>query len=48
MTVFHQTLSSDVILLYQTWRKILQIIRSLDPKKAHGWDNLSINMINPI
>ena len=27
------------------WRKILKIIRSLDPKKAHGWDNISINMI---
>ena len=28
-----------------TGEKILHIIRSLDPKKAHGWDDLSINMI---
>ena len=28
-----------------TSEKILHIIRSLDPKKAHGWDDLSINMI---
>ena len=25
--------------------KILSIIRSLDPKKAHGWDDISVNMI---
>ena len=25
--------------------KILKIIRSLDPEKAHGWDDISINMI---
>ena len=28
-----------------TGENILSIIRSLDPKKAHGWDNISINMI---
>ena len=28
-----------------TGEKILSIIRSLDPKKAHGWDDISINMI---
>ena len=28
-----------------TGEKILHIIRSLDPKKAYGWDDLSINMI---
>ena len=28
-----------------TGEKILHIIRSLDSKKAHGWDDLSINMI---
>ena len=28
-----------------TGEKILSIIRSLDPKKAHDWDNISINMI---
>ena len=28
-----------------TGEKILHIIRSLDLKKAHGWDDLLINMI---
>ena len=28
-----------------TGEKILSIIRSLDPKKAHSWDDISINMI---
>ena len=28
-----------------TGEKILGIIRSLDPKKAHGWDDISTNMI---
>ena len=28
-----------------TGEKILHIIRSLHPKKAHGWEDLSINMI---
>ena len=28
-----------------TGSKILSIIRSLDPKKAHSWDDISINMI---
>ena len=28
-----------------TGEKILKIIRSLDPKKTHGWDDLLINMI---
>ena len=28
-----------------TGEKILKIIHSLDPKKAHGWDDISINMI---
>ena len=28
-----------------TGEKISSIIRSLDPKKAHGWDDISINMI---
>ena len=28
-----------------TGEKILHIIRSLDPKKNHGWDDLSINII---
>ena len=28
-----------------TGEKILSNIRSLDPKKAHGWDDISINMI---
>ena len=28
-----------------TGEKILSIIRSLDPEKAHGWDDISINMI---
>ena len=28
-----------------TSEKMLHIIRSLDPKKANGWDDLSINMI---
>ena len=28
-----------------TGEKILHIIHSLDPKKAHGWDDLLINMI---
>ena len=28
-----------------TGEKILSIIRSLDPKKAHGWDDISINMV---
>ena len=28
-----------------TGEKILHMIRSLDPKKAHGWDDLLINMI---
>ena len=27
-----------------TGEKILKIMRSLDPKKAHGWDNLSIKL----
>ena len=27
------------------WRKNPEIIRSLDPEKAHGWDDISINMI---
>ena len=37
----HSSLSNVEI----TGEKILKIIRSLDPKKAHGWDNISINMI---
>ena len=28
-----------------TGEKILSIIRSLDPKKAHGWDDILINII---
>ena len=28
-----------------TGEKFLSIIRSLDLKKAHGWDDISINMI---
>ena len=28
-----------------TGKKILKIICSLDPRKAHGWDDVSINMI---
>ena len=28
-----------------TGEKVLSIIRSLDHKKAHGWDDISINMI---
>ena len=28
-----------------TGEKILSIIRSLSPKKAHGWDDISINTI---
>ena len=49
MRVLCLTLSLDAILHYQMSRllakKILSIIRSLDPKKAHGCDDLSINMI---
>ena len=37
----NSTLSSVEI----TGEKILSIICSLDPKKAHGWDDISINMI---
>ena len=37
----HSSLSNVEI----TGETILKIIRSLDPKKAHGWDNISINMI---
>ena len=49
MTVSYQTLSPDVIISYQgkkiTGEKVLKVIRSLDPNKAHGWDDLSINTI---
>ena len=38
----NSTLSSVEI----TGEKILSIICSLDPKKAHGWDDISINMIH--
>ena len=37
----HSSLSNVKI----TGEKILKIIRSSDPKKAHGWDDISINMI---
>ena len=49
MTVYYQTLSPDVILRYQTSKslekKILKIIRSLDPKKAHSWDDILIKIV---
>ena len=49
MRVLYLTLSLDAILQYQMLRllvkKMLSIIRSLDPKKAHGCDDLSISMI---
>ena len=28
-------------------QKVLNIIRSLNPNKAHGWDEISIRMIKP-
>ena len=37
----HSSLSNVKI----SGEKILKIIRSLDPKQAHGWDDLSMNMI---
>ena len=37
----HSSLSNVRI----TGEKILKIIRSLDPRKAQGWDDISINMI---
>ena len=47
MIVSYQTLSPDVLLssVEINGKKILSSIRSLDPKKAHGWDDISINMI---
>ena len=37
----HSSLSNIKI----TGEKLLKIICSLDPKKAHGWDDILINMI---
>ena len=47
-TVSYQTLSPDVSLLSGVeiaGEKISSIISSSDPKIAHGWDDISINMI---
>ena len=32
-------------LLIITEKDVPAIIKSLDPKKSHGWDNISINII---
>ena len=48
MTVYYQTVSrcdSSLSNVEISGEKILKIIRSLDPKKAHEWDDISINMI---
>ena len=49
MIVSYQTpgsrCNSSLFSIEITGEKILSIIRSLDPKKAHGWDDISINMI---
>ena len=48
MTVSYQTLALDVIhhyLVSKLLEKKLSVICSLDLKKVHGWDDISINMI---
>ena len=50
MIVSHQTLSPDVKSVLSdieiTGESVPGIIHLLDPKNAHGWDGLSINMTN--